>query len=165
MRFFPPSAAAVLAGLFLAASASAADLKIALIAGKTGPLEAYAKQTEAGLMLGLEYLTKGTMTWRDRKIVVVTKDDQLKADLSFPSPRRTARSSSSNRPSPMPSRAISGTASSSARHGTRRRTPMRPRPPFQPRARSIWRPWRRTTPSARTASLPSRPRWPRLVRT
>jgi branched-chain amino acid transport system substrate-binding protein len=82
MRFLPPSAAAVLAGLFLAASASAADLKIALIAGKTGPLEAYAKQTEAGLMLGLEYLTKGTMTWRDRKIVVVTKDDQLKADLS-----------------------------------------------------------------------------------
>ena len=79
---FRPSAAAVLAGLFLAPAASAADLKIALIAGKTGPLEAYAKQTEAGLMLGLEYLTKGTMTWRDRKIVVVTKDDQLKADLS-----------------------------------------------------------------------------------
>jgi branched-chain amino acid transport system substrate-binding protein len=82
MRFLPPSAAAVLAGLFLASAASAADLKIALIAGKTGPLEAYAKQTEAGLLLGLEYLTKGTMTWRDRKIVVVTKDDQLKADLS-----------------------------------------------------------------------------------
>ncbi|HEX2509602.1 MAG TPA: substrate-binding domain-containing protein [Microvirga sp.] len=82
MSFLRSSAAAVLVGLFLAPAASAADLKIALIAGKTGPLEAYAKQTEAGLMLGLEYLTKGTMAWRDRKIVVITKDDQLKADLS-----------------------------------------------------------------------------------
>ena len=60
----------------------AADLKIALIAGKTGPLESYAKQTEAGFMLGLEYLTKGTMEWQGRKIVVVPKDDQLKADLA-----------------------------------------------------------------------------------
>src|SRR4028119_1119512 len=33
-------------------------------------------------MLGLEYLTKGTMTWKDRKISVLVKDDQLKADLS-----------------------------------------------------------------------------------
>jgi branched-chain amino acid transport system substrate-binding protein len=76
------SLAAALGGAFLATGAAAADLKIALIAGKTGPLESYAKQTEAGFMLGLEYLTKGTMTWRDRKIVVLTKDDQLKADLA-----------------------------------------------------------------------------------
>jgi branched-chain amino acid transport system substrate-binding protein len=74
--------AAAFGAVLLASAAPAADLKIALIAGKTGPLEAYAKQTEAGFMLGLEYLTKGTMTWRDRKIVVVTKDDQLKADLA-----------------------------------------------------------------------------------
>lgn len=60
----------------------AADLKIALIAGKTGPLEAYAKQTETGFMLGLEYLTKGSMTWQGRKVVVVVKDDQLKPDLA-----------------------------------------------------------------------------------
>jgi branched-chain amino acid transport system substrate-binding protein len=65
-----------------AAPASAADLKIALIAGKTGALEAYAKQTETGFMLGLEYLTKGTMTWEGRKIVVSVKDDQLKPDLA-----------------------------------------------------------------------------------
>jgi branched-chain amino acid transport system substrate-binding protein len=60
----------------------AADLKIALIAGKTGALEAYAKQTETGLMMGLEYLTKGTMTWQGRKIQVIVKDDQLKPDLA-----------------------------------------------------------------------------------
>ena len=62
--------------------APAADLKIALIAGKTGALEAYAKQTETGFMLGLEYLTKGTMSWEGRKIVVSVKDDQLKPDLA-----------------------------------------------------------------------------------
>ncbi len=64
------------------AKAQAPDLKIALIAGKTGALEAYAKQTEAGFMLGLEYLTKGTMVWEGRKIVVSVKDDQLKPDLA-----------------------------------------------------------------------------------
>ncbi len=64
------------------AQAQAPDLKIALIAGKTGALEAYAKQTEAGFMLGLEYLTKGTMMWEGRKIVVSVKDDQLKPDLA-----------------------------------------------------------------------------------
>lgn len=58
------------------------ELKIALIAGKTGALEAYAKQTEAGFMLGLEFLTKGTMVWEGRKINVIVKDDQLKPDLA-----------------------------------------------------------------------------------
>lgn len=73
-------AAVLSAGLAL--SAQAADLKIALIASKTGPLEAYAKQTETGFMMGLEYMTKGTMTWQGRKIVVITKDDQFKPDLA-----------------------------------------------------------------------------------
>ena len=63
-------------------AAAAQDLKIALIAGKTGPLEAYAKQTEAGFMMGLEYLTRGSMTLNGRKIQVIVKDDQLKPDLS-----------------------------------------------------------------------------------
>ncbi len=62
--------------------ASAQELKIALIAGKTGPLEAYAKQTEAGFMMGLEFLTKGSMEVGGRKIRVIVKDDQLKPDLS-----------------------------------------------------------------------------------
>ncbi|HEX5777863.1 MAG TPA: substrate-binding domain-containing protein, partial [Xanthobacteraceae bacterium] len=66
----------------VAGGASAQDLKIALIAGKTGALEAYAKQTETGFMMGLEYLTKGSMNWEGRKIVVSVKDDQLKPDLA-----------------------------------------------------------------------------------
>jgi branched-chain amino acid transport system substrate-binding protein len=32
-------------------------------------------------MLGLEYLTNGTMTLNGRKIRVIVKDDQLKPDL------------------------------------------------------------------------------------
>ena len=69
----------------LAASAGAAradDLKIALIRGLTGPLQAYAKQTETGFMMGLEFATKGTMEVDGRKVVVVTKDDQSKPDLA-----------------------------------------------------------------------------------
>ena len=58
----------------------AKDVKVCLIAGKTGPLEAYAKQTEVGFMLGLEYLTKGTMKLGDDRIEVIVKDDQLKPD-------------------------------------------------------------------------------------
>jgi branched-chain amino acid transport system substrate-binding protein len=68
--------------LAAAASAHADDLKVALIYGKTGPLEAYAKQTETGLQMGFEYATKGTMMLDGRKIVIITKDDQGKPDLS-----------------------------------------------------------------------------------
>jgi branched-chain amino acid transport system substrate-binding protein len=67
--------------LILAGSAAAQDFKIALIAGKTGPLEAYAKQTETGFMMGLEYLTGGTMAIDGRKIKVIVKDDQNKPDI------------------------------------------------------------------------------------
>ena len=73
-------AAATLAGA--ASLAIAQDIKIALISSKTGALEAYAKQTQAGLMLGLEYATNGTMTVLGRKIVIIEKDDQLKPDLA-----------------------------------------------------------------------------------
>jgi branched-chain amino acid transport system substrate-binding protein len=73
----------VLSALLLSGNAaSTQDIKIALLAGRTGPLEAYAKQTEAGLMLGLEYLTKGSMTVNGRKIVILVKDDQGKPDLA-----------------------------------------------------------------------------------
>ena len=69
-------------GLFAVPALAQQELKIALIAGKTGALEAYAKQTETGFMMGLEYLTKGTMTWEGRKLNVIVKDDQLKPDLA-----------------------------------------------------------------------------------
>ncbi|MBV8107856.1 MAG: substrate-binding domain-containing protein [Hyphomicrobiales bacterium] len=71
------------AALAVAASAAYADdLKIALIRGLTGPLQAYAKQTETGFRMGLEYATKGTMEVGGRKIVVIAKDDQSKPDLA-----------------------------------------------------------------------------------
>jgi branched-chain amino acid transport system substrate-binding protein len=63
------------------ALAAGPDLKIALIAGKTGALEAYAKETETGFMLGLEYLTGGKMEINGRKLKVIVKDDQSKPDL------------------------------------------------------------------------------------
>lgn len=61
--------------------ASAQDLKVALIAGKTGILEPYAKETETGFMMGLEYLTGGKMEINGRKLKVIVKDDQSKPDL------------------------------------------------------------------------------------
>ncbi len=72
--------------LSLAATAGLAfgqarEIKIAHIYGKTGPLEAYAKQTHAGLMMGLEYATGGKMELLGRRIVVIEKDDQLKPDI------------------------------------------------------------------------------------
>ena len=70
---------ALAAGL---AAARADDLKVALIYGRTGPLEAYAKQTETGFNMGLEYATKGAMAVGGRKIVVIPKDDQGKPDLA-----------------------------------------------------------------------------------
>ena len=73
-------AAAVLA--LTTSLAFAQDIKIAHVYGKTGALEAYAKQTQAGLMLGLEYATNGTMTVLGRKIVVIEKDDQSKPDIA-----------------------------------------------------------------------------------
>ena len=73
--------AAALACATTLAFAQAREIKIAHIYGKTGPLEAYAKQTQAGLMMGLEYATQGKMEVLGRKIVVIEKDDQLKPDL------------------------------------------------------------------------------------
>jgi len=71
------------AGVLAAGPAAAQQpLKIALIYSKTGPLEAYARQTEAGFMLGLEYATKGTMMLDGRKIEVILKDDQFKPDMA-----------------------------------------------------------------------------------
>jgi branched-chain amino acid transport system substrate-binding protein len=73
------AAATLLAGTSLA---SAQDIKIAHIYGKTGAFEAYAKQTQTGLMLGIEYATSGSMSVLGRKIVIIEKDDQLKPDLA-----------------------------------------------------------------------------------
>ena len=73
--------AASVSTLFASGMVTAQELKIALIAGKTGPLEAYAKETETGFMMGLEYLTGGKMELNGRKIKVIVKDDQSKPDI------------------------------------------------------------------------------------
>jgi branched-chain amino acid transport system substrate-binding protein len=69
--------------LTLAAGAASAqsEIRIAHIYSKTGPLEAYGKQTALGFMMGLEYATQGTMAVNGKKLVVIEKDDQGKPDL------------------------------------------------------------------------------------
>ena len=71
------------AALALAAGAASAqsEIRIAHIYSKTGPLEAYGKQTALGFMMGLEYATQGTMAVNGKKLVVIEKDDQGKPDL------------------------------------------------------------------------------------
>ena len=54
------------AGILVAAAAGLVtgqqnEIRIAHIYDNTGPLEAYAKQTQVGLMMGLEYATGGKM--------------------------------------------------------------------------------------------------------
>lgn len=67
--------------LALPAWAQSNEIKIALVYSKTGPLEAYGKQTQTGFMMGLDYATGGTMAVNGKKIVVIEKDDQGKPDL------------------------------------------------------------------------------------
>lgn len=57
------------------------EIRIAHVYDKTGPLEAYAKQTHTGLMMGLDYATGGTMAINGKKIVVIEKDSQFKPDV------------------------------------------------------------------------------------
>lgn len=63
------------------ALAQSNEIRIAHVYSKTGPLEAYGKQTQTGLMMGLDYATGGTMAVNGKKIVVIEKDDQGKPDL------------------------------------------------------------------------------------
>ena len=64
-----------------AALAQTGEIRIAHVYSKTGPLEAYGKQTQTGLMMGLSYATGGSMTINGKKLVVIEKDDQGKPDL------------------------------------------------------------------------------------
>jgi len=75
------AALAATAFAFPPAFAQGKDIKIAHVYSRTGPLEAYGKQTQTGLVMGLEYATGGTMTVNGRKIVLIEKDDQGKPDL------------------------------------------------------------------------------------
>jgi len=78
----PHFAVALACAVGLSVQTQAADpIKIAHVYGKTGPYEAYAKQSHTGLMMGLEYATGGTMKVNGRTIEVIEKDTQLKPDL------------------------------------------------------------------------------------
>lgn len=74
-------AAALAAGLTAPLALAQSEIRIAHVYSKTGPLEAYGKQTQAGLMMGLDYATGGTMAVAGKKLVVIEKDDQGKPDL------------------------------------------------------------------------------------
>jgi branched-chain amino acid transport system substrate-binding protein len=65
----------------LALAQNKGEIRIAHVYSKTGPLEAYGKQTATGFMMGLDYATGGTMTVAGKKIVVIEKDDQGKPDV------------------------------------------------------------------------------------
>ncbi|BAT59632.1 receptor family ligand binding region [Variibacter gotjawalensis] len=75
------SALGLMTATALAFAANAQDFKIAHVYDKTGPLEAYAKQSNIGLKLGLEYATQGTMMVNGRKLVLIEKDTQGKPDV------------------------------------------------------------------------------------
>ncbi len=57
------------------------EIRIAHVYSKSGPLEAYGKQTQTGLMMGLDYATGGTRSVAGKKLVVIEKDDQGKPDV------------------------------------------------------------------------------------
>jgi branched-chain amino acid transport system substrate-binding protein len=63
------------------AQSKSGEIRIAHVYDKTGPLEAYAKQTHTGLMMGLNYATAGTMEVNGKKLVVIEKDSQFKPDV------------------------------------------------------------------------------------
>ncbi len=91
MPFHPSSnpRRAVLGALAVAATLAASpsafaqpkEIRIAHVYSKSGPLEAYGKQTQTGLVMGLDYATGGTMMVAGKKLVLIEKDDQGKPDL------------------------------------------------------------------------------------
>jgi branched-chain amino acid transport system substrate-binding protein len=57
-------------------------IKIGVVQGFSGALEAYAKQMLTGFKMGLEYGTKGKNEVMGRKLELIVEDDQLKPDVA-----------------------------------------------------------------------------------
>jgi branched-chain amino acid transport system substrate-binding protein len=57
-------------------------LKIGIVQGFSGALEAYAKQMLTGFKMGVEHGTKGKNEVMGRKIQLIVEDDQLKPDVA-----------------------------------------------------------------------------------
>lgn len=60
----------------------AEPIKIGVVQGFSGALEAYAKQMLTGFKLGLEYGTKGKNEVIGRKVELIVEDDQIKPDIA-----------------------------------------------------------------------------------
>ncbi|MGP1692506.1 MAG: substrate-binding domain-containing protein [Giesbergeria sp.] len=75
------TALAALAATVSISAFATEEIRVAHIYSKTGPLEAYGKQTQTGLQMGLEYATGGTMMVGGKKLVLIERDDQGKPDL------------------------------------------------------------------------------------
>ena len=81
MRKLAASLLCVLAGCQPAVTTNAPEIRIGFIFDKTGPLEAYVKQTQAGFQMGLDYATAGSMTIAGKKIRVFERDSKGKPDV------------------------------------------------------------------------------------
>jgi branched-chain amino acid transport system substrate-binding protein len=57
-------------------------IKIGIVQGFSGALEAYAKQMLTGFKMGLEYGTKAKNEIMGRKVELIVEDDQLKPDVA-----------------------------------------------------------------------------------
>src|SRR5512139_21881 len=68
--------------LFSAQVWGAEPIKIGIVQGFSGALEAYAKQMLTGFKMGLEYGTNGKNEVLGRKIELIVEDDQLKPDVA-----------------------------------------------------------------------------------
>lgn len=81
-RFAGLALALALAAVLLTGSGvlAAPPIKIAQLAGITGPYEAYAKQAVNGFKMGIEYATGGTNRVLGRPIQIIVKDTHLKPD-------------------------------------------------------------------------------------
>jgi branched-chain amino acid transport system substrate-binding protein len=75
------STAALVGTLPVALAQPAGEIRIAHVYSKTGPLEAYGKQTALGFLMGLDYANNCTMMVAGKKLVVIEKDDQGKPDV------------------------------------------------------------------------------------
>src|SRR4051812_48653574 len=74
--------ASTLAGVLTTPASAQEPIKILHMYPGTGPFEAYGKNLQRAFLLGLEYATQGKMEINGRKIVVIEKDTQNRADFA-----------------------------------------------------------------------------------
>jgi len=67
---------------FAIQSGAQQPIKIGIVQGFSGALEAYAKQMLTGFKMGLEYGTKGKNEVIGRKVELIVEDDQIKPDVA-----------------------------------------------------------------------------------